>query len=231
MSGVDIQISATDNASDTLNQVASSTQALGDSAGDATSSTMGLGSAMQQGGRIGSSAMITLDRISISEDALTNAQARQSMAQENLTLAVQKYGAGSEQAVMAQDKLGISTRGVEIAQERLDVRMIYGVAVVLPGMIKGLQNLQKELATTTDANGVATISWDNLTAAQLANIAVTTLGIGLPIALMALNMAQMASNSSTTNSSTTNNYGNNYISSPSGSTAAFGNNFASAGRG
>ena len=62
---------------------------------------------------------------------------------------------------------------------------------------------------------------------MLANIAVSTLGIGLPIALMALNMAQMASNSSTTN-----NYGNNYISSgPSGSTAAFGNPFASAGRG
>ena len=227
MSNVDLVVTAqTDSAVDNLDNVVDATTAVKDSQDSASSSTMGLGSAMQQAGRIGSSAMITLDRISISEDALTNAQARQSMAQENLTLAVQKYGAGSEQAVMAQDKLGISTRGVEIAQERLDVRMIYGVAVVLPGMIKGLQNLQKELATTTDANGVATISWENLTAAQLANIAVSTLGIGLPIALMALNMAQMASNSSTTN-----NYGNNYTSSPSGSTAAFGNPFASAGRG
>ena len=227
MSNLDIVVTAqTDSAVDNLNNVVDSTDAMKDSSDSASSSTMGLGSAMQQGGRIGSSAMITLDRISISEDALTNAQTRQSMAQENLTLAVQKYGAGSEQAVMAQDKLSISTRGVEIAQERLDVRMIYGVAVVLPGMIKGLQNLQKELATTTDANGVATISWENLTAAQLANIAVSTLGIGLPIALMALNMAQMASNSSTTN-----NYGNNYFSSPSASTAAFGNPFASAGRG
>jgi hypothetical protein len=212
MSSANIDITATDSASSVIDGIAASTQALGTTAATTSDSNASLVDTFQASARVGGSAMIALDRIQISMDAVSNAQNRQELATMRVTDAIQKYGAGSQQAQMANLELENSHRSLEIAQEREQVRMVYGSLVAIPGMIKGLQSLGETLDFAALKEDLFTGTIDANTAAQLANIAVATLGVGVPIALMAMTFAESQSPQNT------NIYGNVNVNGASAST-------------
>lgn len=138
--------------------------------------------------RMLSSAMVVWDRYEIATIAVENAQIRQQLAQDQLTYSVQKYGAGSREAWRAQQQLEISTRGVEIAQQRMHVRMLFGTLVVLPDLIRGMTSLFGWLNKITGATIAQTLATQGLTRARLAALAVT--GVGIPLAIGGLLLAQ-----------------------------------------
>lgn len=158
---------------------------------DSTTSSVGsFSTVLTDSTRVGASAMIALDRIQISMDAVSNAQNRQELAQMRLNDAVTRYGAGSDQAQKANLELENSTRSLEIAQEREQVRMTYGALIVIPGMVRGLRDLMDDLDLAALKEDILTGTIDANTAAMLANLAVATLGVGVPIALMAMTFAE-----------------------------------------
>jgi hypothetical protein len=176
---VTISINAEDNASDTIANVSTQLGGLSTAAGGFSAIT-----------RAGATAMIALDRYQIAANAVENAQIRQELAATRVADATKKYGVNSEQARKAQEELAIATRGVEIAQQRMEVRMIYGTVVLIPAMVSHITSLISTMREMTAANEEATVVLGGLTAAQLAFLAVSTLGIALPIAFLALSQAQ-----------------------------------------
>ena len=137
-------------------------------------------------GIMASRAFIAYDRFAIATEAVTNAQTRQMLAQDRLQSAIERYGVGSDQARRAQQELEISTSGVEIAQRRLHVRMIFGIGVMIPGMIRSLQGLITAAKGLDAANISNVLTTNALTASRLALIAVSTLGVGLLVGGLAL---------------------------------------------
>jgi hypothetical protein len=228
MSEVTLDIDANDNASATIDNIGNSLNGLNSSAQNTGMGMGDLTSTFASATRIGSSAMIAMDRIQVSMDAVSNAQIRVQMSQENLTLAVQKYGAGSIQAEQAQQRLTISTNSLNLAQEREEVRMIYATLTVIPQMIKGAQNLIQNLTQETAATDGSTAAIEANTTARLANIAVATLGLAVPIAMAAMTAVEMEQQQQQNNL-----YGNMNVTmtGPSSSPAAFGQGFAAASRG
>ncbi len=131
--------------------------------------------------RLGVSALVVADRMSIAADAVQNAHIRQELAQERLTAAVQKYGAGSIEVTRAQQELQIATNGVTIANERYWIRVAFAVGSVLPSFISGIAKAVSSLRDMDIWNKITTISTDQLTTSQLALMAAT--GIGLVAAI------------------------------------------------
>ncbi len=192
MSGVNIDISATDNASSTIESVKGSVDDLGDS-GKNTSDAMGsFTTSLSSSARVGDSALLAVDRMQVSQDGLTNAQIRQELAQTRLTDAVSKYGAGSDQATKAQQEYQIATDNVTTAHIRMEERMISTALVTIPRMITGIKQLISSYQESVVATDEASAATEANTEVDLAQIAVITLGIGLPVALAALALAQSA---------------------------------------
>lgn len=142
---------------------------------------VGITSILGQVGRLGATAAIAYDRLSIATLAVENAQTRQAMAQDRLQRAIERYGAGSREANMAQQELEISTRGLEIAQQRYWVRIAFGVGVIIPDLIRGTQKMIEILNVSTFATNVATVATNRLTAARVAALVAT--GVGIPLAI------------------------------------------------
>jgi hypothetical protein len=203
---VNVDLTATDSgATSTIESVKGSVDDLSGSSVSASDAVGSFSGSLSAASRVGDSALLAVDRMQISQDGLTNAQIRQELAQTRLTDAVDKYGAGSQQAMRAQQELQIATDNVTTAQTRREERRISTALVTIPRMISGLRSLSEQFAANTvDAEG-ETVSIEALTSAQLANIAVATLGVGVPIALAALALAQSAN---VGGGQTTNLYGN-----------------------
>ena len=202
---VNVDLTATDSgASSTIESVKGSVDDLSGSSISAGDAVGGFTSSLSAASRVGDTALLAVDRMQISQDGLTNAQIRQELAQTRLTDAVSKYGAGSAQAIAAQQEFTVATDNVTTAHTRMEERMISTALVTIPRMISGIQNLGKVFAENMVSAEGETVSIEALTSAQLANIAVATLGVGVPIALAALALAQSAN----VGGSTTNLYGN-----------------------
>jgi hypothetical protein len=176
---VSMDITAQDNASDTIANISNQLGGLSTAAGAFSSIS-----------RAGATAMIALDRYQIAANAVENAQIRVDLAHQRVADSVAKYGANSEQARKAQEELSIAIRGVEIAQQRMEVRMIFGTVVLIPSMVSHITSLISSMQAMTAVNEEATVVLGGLTAAQLAFLAVSTLGVALPIAFLALSQAQ-----------------------------------------
>lgn len=136
--------------------------------------------------------LTALSRWEIASLALENAQDRVLQAQENVTYAMQRYGAGSREAINAQRNLEIYSRSLEIAQQRLWIRMAFASLTVLPNLITNVKGLITHFGLLKTSTDIATASTHAFNAAQLAKIAIMTLGLAVPIALIASQMATQA---------------------------------------
>lgn len=177
---LNIRLTATDEAGTVLEDTRQRVDELDSSAKRTSKGFIEFGAAAS---RLGASAFVAYDRIAIAQAAVENAELRQIMAQERLNYATQKYGSTSREATLAQQQLEIATRGVEIAQQRSNIRMIFGVAVVLPQMISGIKGLITAAKALDLANISNTLTTNGLTAARLALLATTVVGIPLAIGL------------------------------------------------
>ncbi len=175
-------------------------------AGGATSAASGFTDVISNSARVGDIAVLSVDRMQISQDLVTNASIRQELAQTRLTDAVDKYGAGSQQAVAAQQQLTIATDNVTVAHTRQEERLISMALVTIPRLITGVKSLIESFEVQQGENQATTASFlEVATAADVAKIAIAATGIGIPLILAGLALSQGFGNAGATS---TNIYGN-----------------------
>ena len=186
----EIDINVNVNAADAPSQlqaVADAEQQVGTS-----SDTMGAATSRNWGGfeatmgRTSVMGIVMMDRLSIAQQAVENAQIRAQLAQQRYTDAVTKYGPASEQAKRAQQELQIATDGVGIATQREEIRFLIMAGITIPQMIRGVYSMIGTLGGYTTATGVATIGTITLTNAMRALLAASIIGIPMVIATAAL---------------------------------------------
>lgn len=201
----DATINITTNAdTSAFDAYASSLGQLNDQAQRTTTTTASFTDTLSTSARVGDTAVLAVDRLQISQDIVTNATIRHQLAQDRLSQLQESGRATTDQLNKAQLELQISTDNLTVAHTRQEERLLSTALIAIPRMISGLKELSTVFrANTVDAEGNA-IATEALTSAQLANIAVATLGVGVPVALAALALVQGAN----VGGNTTNLYGN-----------------------